>query len=152
MNFYAIASSVIAYVGVSLIGPRRRFNLDRLLHRGEYALPGETAESIRDARTFWEKLGFSREFTGRDRLVTYTTLSWPLAWSLIFCAVSVYALVVGIRGESWLAYWRVWTWFILGAGTIVTIWFTIGGALDMRNLFRMLHARAPNDHDDGRVQ
>lgn len=151
MNFIAMAASVLAYVLVSLLGPRRVFNLDRLLHRGAFAIAGETSTSIAEARTFWEKMGLSRDFTGRDRIVTYITLSWPLVWTVIFVAVTWYNLVVDVPAESWLAYWRVWTWFILAAGTIVTIWLTIGGTMDLRKLFRLLRTRVADARDDGRV-
>ncbi len=151
-NLIAMASAALTYVAVSLLGPRRVFNLDRLLHRGAYAMAGETATSIREARTFWEKMGLSRDFTGRDRIVTYITLSWPLAWTIIFVAVTSYNLAVPVAAESWLAYWRAWTWFILGAGTIVTIWLTIGGTMDLRKLFRLLRTRVADARDDGRVE
>ena len=78
MTFYSMIAAIACYVGVSLLGPGGKFSLDRLLHRGEYAIAGETATSFRDARSWWERLGFTRDFTGADKIVTYVTVSWPL--------------------------------------------------------------------------
>lgn len=140
LNYIAIISSAAVYVLVSLAGSSR-FNLDRMLHRGKYALAGESSLSARDARTFWEKLGFSREFTGTDRIVTYITLGWPLVWTIIFICVTACALTIGISSEAWLAYWRIWMWVILIVGALVTTWFTIGGCIDLRMMFQRLALR-----------
>ena len=113
MSFVAIVLAVGVYVLVSMLGPKGVHNMDRLLHRGKYAIKGEATASWKDARTLWEKLGFSRDFTGGDRLIAYVTLG---------CAI------------------------------VVTVWFTIGGVLDIRYLFRQLRGRAADPSDDGRVK
>ncbi len=148
MNFIAIAASSLIYVAVSLM-QNQRFDLDRLLHRGRYAMAGESSLSIRDARGVWEKLGFSREFTGMDRVVTYVTLSWPLFWSFAFVGGSIYAMVFGIPADDWLVYWHVWLWVVLGAGIIVTVWLSIGGMIDLRRMYRLLRAKPHDSADDG---
>ncbi|MBU0637617.1 MAG: sodium:solute symporter [Planctomycetes bacterium] len=152
MSFLAIVASVAVYVLVSLLGPRTAFNMDRLLHRGQYAIAGEATATWKDARTWWEKLGFSKDFTGGDRIVAYITLAWPLVWTVIFVVVTVYSLTVDVSATSWLAFWHGWTWFILACAILVTTWFTIGGYFDLRYLFRQLRTRAANPLDDGRVE
>jgi SSS family solute:Na+ symporter len=151
MSFVAIVLAIVVYVAVSLLGPRAVHDMDRLLHRGRYAIPGESTDTWQDARTLWEKLGFSRDFTGSDRLVTYVTLSWPVVWTVVFVVVTIYVLTAGISDETWLAYWYGWTWFVLCCAAVVTLWFTIGGALDLKLLFRQLRGRAADPTDDGRV-
>jgi solute:Na+ symporter, SSS family len=151
MTFIAIALAVSAYVLVSLLGPRAVFNLERLLHRGPYAIAGESQEAEERPPTWLEKLGFSREFTGRDRLITYVTLSWPLAWTAIFVVVTAYNLVVDVPADSWLRFWHGWTWFILCCSVVVIVWFTIGGFRDLVHLYRHLRAGRTNPLDDGRV-
>jgi hypothetical protein len=100
-----------------------------------------------------ERLGFSKDFTGSDKVITYVTVGWPLVWTLIFLAVTAYNLVVrDMSTEAWTAYWHGWTWFILACAVIVTAWFTIGGVIDLRRLFRDLRARAVDTRDDGRVE
>ncbi len=151
MSFVAIVLAVTVYVAVSLLGPRSVHNMDRLLHRGRYAIAGESTVTWKDARTLLEKLGFSRDFTGGDRVVAYVTLIWPLLWTIIFVVVTVYSLMVDVPDESWLAYWHGWTWFILGCAALVTLWFMIGGVFDMKYLFRQLRSRTADPADDGRV-
>ncbi len=152
MSFLAIVLAVGVYVAVSLLGPRATHNMDRLLHRGKYAIPGESTATWKDARTFWEKLGFSRDFTGGDRAIAYVTLIWPLAWTIIFVIVTIYGMTAGISKEAWLGYWHGWTWFVVGCAILVTAWFTIGGVFDMKYLFRQLRSRAADPSDDGRVE
>jgi SSS family solute:Na+ symporter len=153
LSFVAMTMCVPTYVLVSLLGPRHEHNMDRLLHRGRYAVRGETALSLRDAHTWMERLGFSKDFTGSDKVITYVTVGWPLVWTLIFIAVTAYNLFVrDLSTEAWTAYWHGWTWFILVCAIIVTAWFTIGGFVDLRNLFRDLRARTVDVRDDGRVE
>jgi len=152
MSFVAIVLAIVVYVSVSLLGPRVVHNMDRLLHRGKYAITGESTATWQDARTIWEKLGFARDFTGGDSVITYVTLSWPLVWTVIFAIVTIYSMMAGISTEAWLSYWHGWTWLILGCAVLVTLWFTIGGIFDMKYLFRQLRSRAADLSDDGRVE
>jgi SSS family solute:Na+ symporter len=126
--------------------------MDRLLHRGPYAIPGETVDAGDAPKRWWERLGFTREFTGTDRIVTYVTLGWPLVWTVIFVVGTVYNLLADVPDQSWLKYWHGWTWFILACAVLVTIWFTIGGFRDLRDLYRLLRLRRDNPTDDGRVE
>lgn len=152
MSLITMCSASGAYIIVSLAQWRTKFNLDRLLHRGAYAMAGESSVSIRDARGFWERLGFSREFKGSDRVITFITLGWPLFWTFVFFGVLAWRSNFDISATSWLAYWHVWMWIILAAGAVVTIWFTIGGFRDMRRLYRLLRSRRSDPKDDGFVE
>jgi SSS family solute:Na+ symporter len=100
-----------------------------------------------------EKLGFTREFTGRDRAVTYLTLAWPLAWTAVFVIFTIYNMLVDVPESSWMTWWRWWTWLIWLMGIIVTIWLSIGSIFDIRRLFADLKSGAVsiNPQDDGRV-
>jgi SSS family solute:Na+ symporter len=151
LTFWAIACAVCVYVVVSLLG-RRTFDLDRMLHRGAHALPGESSTSIREARTWLERLGIDRDFVGRDKLVTYITIAWPIIWTGIFIAGTIYNLIFDVPEDSWLAFWHGWTWFILACSVVVTIWFTIGGWMDLGDMFRRLRRYKDNPLDDGRVE
>ena len=150
MTFIAIAASVAVYVGVSLLGPRSEADMDRLLHRGRYALADETSVAYGEASTWRERLGLSREFTRGDRLITYVSIGWPVAWTLIFIGGTIYNFFVPVPAETWLRFWHGWTWVVLGASIAVVTWFSIGGARDMVYLFRNLRRRE-NPLEDGRV-
>ena len=151
MTFFSMTASILAYVLVSLLGPAARCDMDRLLHRAQYARAGETATSFRDARTWWERLGFTRDFTGTDKIITYVTVSWPLVWTGVFVCVTAYNLSVDVSCEAWAMFWHIWTWAILAAGIAVTIWFTAGGVRDLRDLYRNLREQTADATDDGRA-
>jgi SSS family solute:Na+ symporter len=154
MTFWAIVASIGTYVLVSLVDGRRSgreaFDLDSLLHRGRHAVAGERSVDYAESTTWLERLGISREFTGRDRLVTYVTLAWPVVWTVIFVAGTIYNVLVDVPDASWLAFWRGYTWFTLVTAAAVTIWFAVGGLRDLRFLFTHLREREDID-EDGRV-
>jgi SSS family solute:Na+ symporter len=156
MSFVAIVCSVGIYVLVSLIGPRHVHNMDRLFHRGKYNIAGESATSLKDARTWLEKLGVDREFTGWDRFVTLISVGWPIVWIGVFVAGIIWHFS-RTAGEGppdagvWLTFWHGFTWFIFASAAAVTVWFTIGGIKDLRYLFRTLRTRTADVTDDGRV-
>lgn len=138
---WAMLASASAYVVVSLLSRRPDVDMDRLLHRGRYAIPGETATSIRDARTWLERLGLSRDFTRADRWVAGITLSWPVFSTLLLIGVSTYCLYDEIPDARWLRGWQAWTWLTLVAAAAVTVWFVIGGLRDLRRLLTQLRHR-----------
>jgi SSS family solute:Na+ symporter len=152
MSFFSIALAITAYVAVSLLGPRGSHDMDKLLHRGVHAVAEDATQGDERLPKWWEKLGFSREFTGADRVVTYISVGWPLFWTAVFVVVTVYNLTVQVPGSSWLRFWHVWTWFIVACGISVTCWFTIGGFRDLREMFRLMRSRRADATDDGRVE
>ncbi|MBI4879356.1 MAG: sodium:solute symporter [Planctomycetes bacterium] len=152
MTFIAIAVSIGAYVLVSLLGPRREFDLDKLLHRGRYEVEEDRVEQGTEHASWLKKLGFTNEFSGRDKWVTFVTLSWPLFWTAVFLAGTAYNVVASVSDQTWLAWWRGWTWFVLGTGAVVMVWFTIGGFSNLRDMFRRLEAHRDDVTDDGRIR
>ncbi len=151
LMFWAILSSIVMYVCVSLASNDRIFNLDRLLHRGEFSIEGDRSSQMAVRRSWLERLGMDREFTGWDRFVTYISIGWPLVWTLLFIAGTIYNLFVDVPDHSWLSFWRGWTWFVLCASIAVTGWFTIGGIRDLKYLYRNLSRQETGPDDDGRV-
>jgi hypothetical protein len=68
------------------------------------------------------------------------------------------ALVLALSGfDKWPdAWWANWWLFNLSltvvAGTLMTLWFLIGGIKDIKALFRSLTTIRRDDHDDGTVE
>ncbi|MFM8699338.1 MAG: sodium:solute symporter [Phycisphaerales bacterium] len=155
LSFVAMMASCAAYVVASLAGGVRRFELDRMLHRGRWRVEGDPA--LDEApRTFLEKIGFDRQYRGWDRFVAVITLAWPLAFTVLFLVATPWLLWRRAAGEpvsdqAWSAWWHGWTWFILAASTVVMVWFSIGGIRDYVRLRRDLRTYRPDDADDGRV-
>ncbi len=69
----------------------------------------------------------------------------------MFVVVTAWNLFTDVPKSWWVQFWRVWTWVFTGGALVVTIWFTAGGLLDLRYLFRHLNSYAPDPTDDGRV-
>jgi SSS family solute:Na+ symporter len=155
LSFMAMMASCAAYVVASLAGGVRRFDLDRMLHRGRWRVEGDPA--LDEApRTFLEKVGFDRQYRGWDRFVAVITLAWPLAFTALFLAATPWLLWRRASGdpvteESWSAWWHGWTWFILAASSVVMVWFSIGGIRDYVRLRRDLRSYRADESDDGRV-
>ncbi len=154
VSFCVIGASVMTYLLVSLFGPKADVNMDKLLHRGKYAVQGEDSTSFKEAKTILQKLGISREFTTWDKIVAALTLAWPMAWFLVFILGNCYHLYsrVGISDQAWLSFWHKWTWLIFWMSVVLTVWFFIGGFRDIVYLFRTLRASKTNEADDGRVE
>jgi SSS family solute:Na+ symporter len=158
LTFAAMASAIVAYVAVSLATMRERFDLDRMLFRGRYRdlLP----ESERDFRSeyrsnlpvWMQKIGFSREYSRADTWITTITVLWPLAFTALFVAGTIYAMVVGIRSETWMTFWQWWTWLVFGTGCVIVVWFTIGGFRDLKRMYAHLEAYSADARDDGTVE
>ncbi len=156
LSFVAMMASCIGYVGASLAGGLRRFELDRMLHRGKWRVEGDAA--LDEAPTgLMEKIGFDRQYRGWDRFVAYLTLSWPLAFTLLFVVATPWLLWRKSGGHEvtdlqWSAWWQAWSWFILAASTVVVVWFTVGGIRDYARLRRDLRTFRADAADDGSVR
>ncbi len=156
LSFVAMMASCDGYVVVSLAGGVRRFDLERMLHRGRWRVEGDA--SLDEApRTFLEKLGFDRQYRGWDRFVAALTLSWPLAFTALFVIGTPWLLWRQSSGRpvtdvQWSGWWQGWSWFILAASTAVTVWFTVGGLRDFLRLRRDLRSFRPDESDDGSVR
>lgn len=163
LAFVASASAIGAYVLVSVLFPKPAFDLDRMLHRGRWRelLPA----SERDFRAedeggpdqssvprWMRMLGFSREYSKTDTWVTWVTVAWPLAWTLIFLGGTAWAFLWPIDNASWASFWHVYVWLIFGVGCVIVVWFTIGGFRDLARMYAHLRRYEADARDDGSVR
>ena len=155
LTFWSILVSVGLYVVVSLLTCRTPFNLERMLHRGEWSREHDGSEPVEPRRTSWlERLGFDRNMTRWDRIVTAVTLAWPVFFTLVFAAGLIHYYLPGsspFTDEQWSQGWRIWLYLALGVATLVTGWFTIGGCRDLVRMFRRLRSVRSDSSDDGFV-
>jgi SSS family solute:Na+ symporter len=151
--FMAMVLASIVYVIVSLLTPTKAFNLDRLLHRGEYEVKEDHSSGSQEVVRGWKVLAPTKEFTRGDKAIYWATTGWTAAWVLVFFVGTLfYFFVKPFTNEQWFGFWKVYTYLFLGASIIVTVWFTIGG---LKNLKEMIYALRHNirDHkDDGFVK
>ncbi len=149
------------YIAVSLMQKARgypAFDLDRLLHRGKYELPGEIETGTGTTSRGWRALGVTAEFGRRDKILYLLTWGWNVGWVLIFATATVFFLTREIeqgdwsRYDSWwLGFWHTKIWIELAVAVVVIVWFTIGGVRDVKALLQTLAQKDRDDADDGFV-
>lgn len=153
-----MVGSILAYILTSLATCRQPFNLDRMLHRGPYARPDDndgapTVEAERHRGWIAKLLGFSEHYTKGDRILAWSVFCWTVLHMTVFFFVVLANVLFGVwSNEGWLLYFKYWSiGSTIVVGTVTTIWFTIGGTLDLRRLFQRLKTLQVNKLDDGRV-
>lgn len=155
-QFWAIAmgASSVVYVLMSLLGPqpRERAVLDRLLHRGEYAVAGDQVRRSAPVSRGLRLMFFTDEFSRGDKILYVATYAWVLGWFLVFLAGTVINLVRPVADESWISFWKAYLIIMFVVSTVVFIWFTGGGLRDLGRMISRLRTRARDRDDDGIVR
>ena len=152
LGFISSISAVLVYVIVSLLSKEPPCDMDKLLHRGPYAIPGEHA--ARNTRmTLWSKLfGITSEFSRSDRLIYIITISWSSFWFITFVIGTVYCICVEpFSDKTWARWWLFSCIALATMGVIATVWFLWGGFSNLRHLFRDLQNTTHDSLDDGTV-
>jgi Na+/proline symporter len=157
LYFMAMVSGVIAYVLGSLLTQRKPYNLDRLLHRGEYDLADEYKEPFKwTPRNACKKLvGVTPEYTRGDRIITWSVFSYAIIYKfgMCFLGVLIWNMFSPWSSEAWSQYFFITSLVVTGLlGIVSTFWFMIGGFIDIRKLFRDLAARIDDPLDNGMVE
>jgi solute:Na+ symporter, SSS family len=153
-QFWALAmgASLLVYALVSLLGPRRDFNLDRLLHRGRWQIAADRVEGDGLVSRAARLLLFTPEFSRRDKIFYVMTYCWTFSWFTIFVVGTIYNLTHDVADASWSRFWR---WFMgvqFTMAGVVLVWFTIGGLRDLRRMFARLRETELDPDDDGIVR
>ena len=156
IGFIAMISGVIAYIIGSLVTYREPYNLDRLLHRGEYADKDSVEKKTEwNIKTVWGKLiGITEEYTLGDRIIAWSVFGYNIIYKLLlaFIVVLVWNRISPWPKEWWGDYFYITIIIIPSiAGVITTFWFMTGGIIHLRQLFRDLANRVDNPLDNGQV-
>lgn len=160
ISFGVTLLAIAAYVLVSLATCRKPFNMDRMLHRGAYAVkpsaePIENASSSPQRKPSWfEKIAeLNDNFSRQDKWITGGLVCWSLLWFSVFAIITIWNLLVARWPDSaWSSYWHVTAIAIpVVMATITGIWFTWGGIHDVRELSRRLKRQHVSNLDDGTV-
>ena len=148
----AMVGASVLYILVSLLGKRHVHNMDKLLHRGKYAIAEDATEvTDEEQKGLAALLGVGKDLSRKDKFIYLSITGWTIVWSFIFVLGSLYNIVFDVPAESWTHFWHFYIWmiFIVGIGT--TIWLTAGGIVDIRKMFDRLSSREKDTHDDGWV-
>ncbi len=137
---------------------KEKFNLDRLLHRGIYAVEGEvqTKNDWSFTGIIRKMIGITPEYTKGDKIIAWALFIYSIVYKFIlaFVVIVIVNSFSPISMRGWSNYALITLLIIPGiVAVITTFWFGIGGIKDMFRLFRDLKARAEvNDLDNGMVE
>ncbi|MBQ6596234.1 MAG: sodium:panthothenate symporter [Lentisphaeria bacterium] len=153
--FIAMLIAVSMYVIVSLITCRQPFNLERMLHRGIYA-DSETKPRIpwtfRSA--FSKIIGIDQNYSKGDKVLAWSVFLWSFGYGFCLCFLGI---IIWNAIYPWPAHWWAIKFHITAlfipciVAVISTVWFSIGGTMDLHRLFKSLASKHDDFSDDGRV-
>lgn len=143
--------SIVTYGIVSLLTCKQDFNMDRMLHRGKYAIDPKPANRLK--KLSWSRIiGFDENFTLSDKWVASSVLAYGMFWFFIMLIGTIWYNIAPWPLTVWSQFWHMFAIIVPVFFSVVTsIWFTWGGIHDMRDLFRRLKLEKVNPLDDGSV-
>lgn len=154
ISFFGSISAVLVYAIVSLLTCKKDYNMDAMLHRGEYAVAEEQKLEQKSAkRVTWGRLiGLDESFTFTDKLLAGGLFGWSMIWLAVLVIGSIWNILAPWPIEVWSAFWKVTAIGLPVFFTFATaIWFAIGGIVDMRKFFARLKIERVNVMDNGMV-
>jgi hypothetical protein len=152
MFLITILFSVALYGLVSRLDPQPAFNMEKMLHRGPYAVKGEELPDLLPTKKWQTLFGITPMFNRRDRLTAYLIVGWFLVWLGVFAAGMIYGAVADPGEAAWAKFWHVYLYIGFAVLVSTTLWLGIGGLRDLRNLLRSLASTERDFSDDGSVK
>lgn len=158
LAFISMVAAGTMFVVVSLFTCKEDYDLDRLLHRGQYAIEELVTPASPTAvhhRFSWKRLiGIDEHYARRDKVIAGGIFFYTLFWKVLAVIILVWNLAIWRWPDLWWFNWSYATGIYLpyALGFLTTIWFTWGTSRDIVRLFRALRAVKRNDADDGRVR
>lgn len=159
--FIIMMITLLLYCVVSYLTCKEPFNLDRMLHRKEYAvenLEQITADEPRAWSLRWlynRLVGITPEYTKGDKCIAWGFFIYSFGYQFLICFVLVviWNNISPWKLEYWGKYFLITTLLIPVVMTVINMfWFMIGGIIDLRHLFKDLAAREINELDNGQVE
>ena len=157
ISFWATLTAIIVYVGVSVLTVKENFNLDRMLHRGVYAMKDDEVADVnpvvKQKFKISKLIGIDEKFSRSDRRVSGGIFWWSMLLLFVLIIGTIWNLIAPWSNYVWAVFWR-WTGLLLPLTIAVctTIWFTFGVLKDMGRFFTALRNERVDVHDDGTVK
>ena len=152
LAFWSSMIAIGTYLLLSLIRGGS-FNMDKMLHRGTYALIDDQHEVEAEPVRGWRAiLGFTKEFSRSDKWVYSIAVVWMLVQVGVFIIGTIYGLIADIPDTAWVTYWKIHLGAFFLLSVITAGWFLVGGLRDLRSMFRRLDAVKLDTTDDGIVE
>lgn len=147
-----IIFSVILYVTTSLLSNEHDFNMDRMLHRGQYTDQDEVLPELRPTRWWQTIFGITPMFNRRDRITAYIIVGWFLFWLGTFVVGMIYGFLANPADAVWVRFWYVYLCLNFAVLVGTTLWLGIGGIKDVLALFKTMSGANRDASDDGTVR
>ncbi len=153
LSLISCGIGVMAYVIISLLTCKKDFNMDRMLHRGEYRTEGVDLQ----AQETWKAkilgmIGINEEYTKSDKILSYGIFAWSMLWFIVFIIVSTWNLISPWPLAWWSTYWHIAVIVLpFAVGLVVNIAISVGGMKDMKRYFKKIEELDINVQDDGTV-
>ena len=148
MTAISVAAAIGSYIVFSLVWDRKKFNLDKMLHRGQYAQDGN-AEDL--SVTGFKTLCITREYSWDDKVVYVIAIIKTFLLSGIFVVGTIVNVIQPSSSNTWLSFWRGYVIVYLVLAIIFTPWLLIGGINDLRKMYIKLKTSESDESDDGFV-
>ena len=146
-----MAASSLSYVTISLVGPEKKMNMDKLLNRGKYSIEGEVTVVNVEPDFGWKIFGMGKEFTKTDKIIYIVNYAWTGMWTIVFIIGTIYNLSNPVSNSSWMAYWKYYIYINIVVCAVIIVWFTLGGFSDLRHMIKSLKSEDRDHGDDGWV-
>jgi len=147
----SMGASALVYIVVSLMGNKKPFDMNKLLHRGIYQIKDDIQEVRKPPERGWRVLGITDEFSKGDKFIYIINWAWTLGWTVVFLVGTVINLTHIGSDDAWMRFWRIYLIIHVALSVIVIFWFTIGGLIDMTRMIKRLRTMIRDDSDDGFV-
>ena len=147
-----MASATCSYIIVSLITFKEKMNMDKLLNRGNYSINGEVEFVKKNVKTIWRVFGIGNEFTIEDKIIYLVSYVWNIFFTLVFILGTIYNLSNSVIDDSWMVYWKYQVYINIVFSFIIIIWFTVGGFIDIKEMFSSLGSNKRDHSDSGWVK
>lgn len=155
VSFYAMLSSSLIYFIVSLLTCKEKYNMDKLLHRGVYAVPDDRPEEEKKKdkkiALIPRLLGFTKEFSTVDKVIYICQYLWMGFWIAVFIFGTAYNIKHEVSDDTWIAWWKIYICIYISMATLITLWYGIGGAKNIVELYSTLRNKKTDESDDGTV-
>jgi SSS family solute:Na+ symporter len=152
LGLLASFAAILVYVVVSLLDADPGLDMDKLLHRGRYELKTDVgAEHIAPPTTGWRALWFTSEFSFGDKVIYCLNMGWMLFFMSTFVIFTIANTFEVWSDAAWAKWWYFFVWISGIASFGVTVWFIIGGCIDLKKMFRRLGTISRDTGDDGTV-
>lgn len=145
--------STAVYVAFSLLTCKEDFNLDKLLHRGPYAVENSKAHSAAEKKTLRDIMGITDEFTTLDKTIYIGSYLWIIGFFLLnVLCTAWHFLVANLSSAFWAGLWKSYLILLGGIMVIAAVWFTIGGLINLKELITKLSRERTDEDDDGFIE